>query len=110
MAGSSARPLRTTGSRNARGCIEGWVDMVWRTVEAVGFLALTVVVIALARRSTSRWEQEKRARRATRRDDVARPGPPRRAAAPLRGGEGRWGARGPLRGAARPPSAGHSVQ
>jgi hypothetical protein len=50
--------------------------MVWLTVEAVGFLAITVVVIALARRSTSRWEQEKRSARVTRRDAVARPVPP----------------------------------
>src|SRR4051812_15215343 len=63
--------------------------MVWLTVEAVGFLALTVVVIAFARRSTSRWEQEKRARRATRRDAVARPVPPGGAAARIRNALGR---------------------
>jgi hypothetical protein len=63
--------------------------MVWLTVEAVGFLAITVVVIALARGSTSRWEQEKRARRATRRDAVARPVPPGGAAARIRKALGR---------------------
>jgi hypothetical protein len=63
--------------------------MVWLTVEAVGFLAITVVVIALARRSTSRWEQEKRSARATRRDAVARPVPPGGAAARIRNALGR---------------------
>jgi len=46
--------------------------MVSLTLTAVGFLVATAVVIALARRSTSRWEQDKRASIAVRADVSAR--------------------------------------
>jgi hypothetical protein len=69
--------LRTTGSRNIRGRIGGWAAVVSLTLTAVGFLVMTVVVIALARSSTSRWEKARRAARAPRRKVVA----PRRARA-----------------------------
>jgi hypothetical protein len=68
--------LRTTGSRNSGGGVRGWADMWWLTVDAVGFLIMTALAIALARRSTARWENEKRAARATRRSDVTPRTPP----------------------------------
>lgn len=55
------------------------------TVTAVGFLVATAVVMALARSSTARWEREKRAARAPRREVVAPPMPPARTGVRLRG-------------------------
>lgn len=37
--------------------------MTWPTVSAVGFVLVTALVIVLARRSTARWEREKRSDR-----------------------------------------------
>lgn len=67
--------LRTTGSRNIRSRIGGGPDVWWPVVAVVGFLCTTAVVIALARSSTARWEREKRAARAARREAVAPPTP-----------------------------------
>ncbi|SNR24160.1 hypothetical protein [Blastococcus mobilis] len=58
--------LRTTESRNMRGRIGG-VVVSSLTLTAVGFVAVTALVIALARTSTARWEREKRLARAPRR-------------------------------------------
>ena len=56
---------------------------------AVAFLVASVCVIALARSSTARWEQEKRSARAPRREVLAPPVAPRRATARLHGGPAR---------------------
>jgi hypothetical protein len=42
--------------------------MVWLFVTAVGFLAVTALVMGLARSSTAEWEREKRLSRAPKRD------------------------------------------
>jgi hypothetical protein len=84
--------LRTTGSRNSGGGVRGWADMWWLTVDAVGFLIMTALAIALARRSTARWENEKRAARATRRSDVTPRTPPEGPTAGLRSALGRTAA------------------
>jgi hypothetical protein len=62
--------------------------MWWLMLTAVAFLALTGLVIALARSSTARWERQKRAVRAPR----AAPPPslPERAAHGFRGAVVRW--------------------
>lgn len=64
--------LRTTGSRNIRGCIGGGPVVMGLTLTVVGFLVATVLVTVLARSSTARWE---RARRAARKQVRARPSP-----------------------------------
>ena len=63
--------LRTTGSRNIRGRTGGGPVVLWLTLTVVGSLVATALAIALARSSTARWEQEKRAARAARRASVA---------------------------------------
>jgi hypothetical protein len=50
--------------------------MVWLFVTAVGFLAVTALVMGLARSSTAEWEREKRLSRAPQRDAAAVSPPP----------------------------------
>ncbi len=47
--------------------------MEWLAGTVVGFLTLTTVVVVLARRSTERWERDRRAASARRRAHLARP-------------------------------------
>jgi len=57
--------------------------MEWLFVTAVGFLAVTALVMGLARRSTAAWEREKRASRAPRQEAATVSPPPAGAAARL---------------------------
>jgi hypothetical protein len=63
----------------------GWTVVWWLTVTAVAFVVATAVVMALARSSTARWEREKRAARAPRREAVAPPTPSAGTGARVRG-------------------------
>lgn len=56
-----AMPRRTTGCRNAVRLHQGERAVVSLTLIVVGFLVSTAVVMALARRSTARWERDRRA-------------------------------------------------
>jgi len=73
LVGRHGRP----GTGQPCGCTGGGRAMASQLLIAVGFLAATAAVIALARGSTARWERDRRARVAVRADDR-----PRRASYP----------------------------
>lgn len=99
---------RTTGSRNIRGRIGGEPVVAWLALVTVAFVLVTAGVIVLARSSTARWEQAKRASVVPRRDGVDAPGRPGGSAAWLAGAVVRRVAAG-RRGQASPRASGSAV-